>query len=112
MSKYSKSTKSGSSYSGKTMDSLTSDPHAAAMLHHLMPDTYPPSRIPEDFGLASHVMEEKFTKTLRADSTGAFLIYFCPLTCAWEPIRRGLFDGNVDTSFSSDCYTWYNDNNG
>lgn len=38
------------------------------------------------------------------------MIYFCPITCAWEPIRRGLFESTIDTIFSVDSYVWYADN--
>ena len=40
------------------------------------------------------------------------MIYFCPITCAWEPINRGLFESTVDVAFTVDAYCWYADNNG
>jgi len=37
------------------------------------------------------------------------MIYFCPVTCSWEPIRRGLFESSIDISFGTDSYVWYAD---
>lgn len=79
-------------------------------MHYLYPEVFPPAKIPSLYPVPSHIIGDSYTKTLNADSAGKFMIYFCPMTCAWEPVRRSFVDSSVDITFSADAYVWYADN--
>ncbi len=71
----------------RKQDLMDENAHEKYALNHAFPELFPPVKIPDPFPVPSHVTVEAFTKTLKADNQGRFLIYFSPLTCAWESIR-------------------------
>lgn len=83
--------------------------HERYHMHYLYPEFFPPAKVPSVYPVPSHIIGDQIIRTLYADTRGEFMIYFCPVTCAWEPIRRGYFENTIDTGFSVDSYYWYAD---
>lgn len=69
-------------------------------LHHAYPEKYPPVKIPSKFPMPSHITQDTVSKTLKADSEGNFIIFFNPVTAAWESIRNGTQSNFLDITFA------------
>lgn len=79
--------------------------HYGWAMHHLHPDIFPPSRMPSQYPIKTHLIQPKTKENLVATG-GNLAIFFCPMVAAWEKIRLGGVESNIDTAFSSDSYVW------
>lgn len=63
----------------RNMTNINKAKQYAWAVSHLYPDIYQPQRFPDQYRFPTHIMTNKFQRTLTIPSTKDFAIYFCPI---------------------------------
>lgn len=102
----------------KNMMSINRAKQYAWAISHMYPDIYQPQRYPDQYKFPTHIMTNKFQRTLTIPTTKDFAIYFCPLAdCFYNykfhlpgEMYEGLLTPWEKSNRVSDSYISYADN--
>lgn len=102
----------------KNMLNMSRAKQYAWAISHLYPDIYQPQRYPDQYRFPTHIMTNRFQRTLTVPATKDFAIYFCPLAdCFYNykfhaegEVYEGLNTPWETSAGVSDAYISYADN--